>query len=147
MAIEGTFRTSRFLPHPPAAVFGAFADPARLARWWGPAGFTNEFEAFDFSPGGGWRFVMIGPDGSRHPNENVFALIDAPSKVVIDHVSNPRFVLTVELNPEGSGTRVVWTQAFADPAVARAVKHIVEPANEDNLDRLGAVLAASPDAA
>ena len=30
-------------------------DPARIARWWGPAGFTNTIHTFDFRPGGEWR--------------------------------------------------------------------------------------------
>jgi uncharacterized protein YndB with AHSA1/START domain len=38
------FRHLRVLNAPPEAVFGAFEDPALLARWWGPEGFRNTFE-------------------------------------------------------------------------------------------------------
>ncbi|MGV8825206.1 hypothetical protein [Methylibium petroleiphilum] len=47
-----TFRTSRELPFSTTTVFGAIRDPQRLARWWGPAGFTNSFQTFEFVPGG-----------------------------------------------------------------------------------------------
>jgi uncharacterized protein YndB with AHSA1/START domain len=47
-----TFTTTREIPASPAAVFAAFQDPARLARWWGPNGFTTTFETFEFRPGG-----------------------------------------------------------------------------------------------
>jgi uncharacterized protein YndB with AHSA1/START domain len=141
MTAGNTFRTSRVLPHGPAAVFAAFAEPGMLAAWWGPNGFTNEFEVVEFRPGGRWKFVMIGPDGARHPNESVFGEIEEPSRVVIRHMSAPQFTLTVDLTKVPGGTRIDWTQVFENAAVAAALKHIVEPANEQNLDRLGAVLA------
>jgi hypothetical protein len=37
---------------------------------------------------------------------------------------------------------VEWVQAFDSPEVAAAVRHIVEPANEQNLDRLTAEVLA-----
>lgn len=139
-----TFSTSRILPHSPDEVFAALADAERLARWWGPSGFRNEFSTFEFREGGRWIFVMIGPDGARHPNESAFTRIDPGKEVVIRHRSAPQFTLTIALAPADSGTHLTWTQAFDDPAVARAVQHIVIPANEQNLDRLTLVLADKP---
>ena len=104
------FRYHRVLSHPPQRVFEAFAKPELLARWWGPDGFTNTFEVFEFRVGGRWKFVMHGPNGS-HPNESVFLELKAPSAVVIHHVSQPRYVLRVTLAT-------------------------CEPANEQNLNRL-----------
>jgi hypothetical protein len=48
----------------------------------------------------------------------------------------------VSLSASGNGTLVSWEQDFADPAVAENIRHIVEPANEQNLDRLGQELKA-----
>jgi uncharacterized protein YndB with AHSA1/START domain len=135
-----TFTTSRHFAAPPAAVFAAIRDPLRLARWWGPAGFTNHFESFDFRPGGRWVFEMVGPDGTRYPNESQFTAIEADRQVVIRHTCAPLFTLTITLEASGAGTRLHWRQVLDDPAVAAAVAHIVEPANEQNLDRLGAEL-------
>jgi uncharacterized protein YndB with AHSA1/START domain len=135
------FRSQRVLPYQPQSVFEAFARPELLARWWGPAGFTNTFEVFEFRPAGRWTFVMHGPDGSHHPNESVFLELHVPSKLVIHHVSRPRYVLTVTLTAHEAGTAITWSQAFEDSAVAARIRHIVEPANEQNLDRLLSVLA------
>jgi uncharacterized protein YndB with AHSA1/START domain len=144
-----TFQTSRDIPADPAAVFAAIAVPERLARWWGPDGFRNTFETFDFKPGGIWQFTMHGPDGSSYPNLSRFVGIEPERRVVIDHVCEPFFRLTVELLPMGTpsaagkatSTLVRWTQVFDNPEVAAAVRHIVEPANEQNLARLAAEVA------
>jgi uncharacterized protein YndB with AHSA1/START domain len=133
-----TFRTSREIPASPDQVFAAFSDPRRLARWWGPAGFTNTFNVCEFKPGGRWEFVMHGPDGTNYPNESVFAEIEPPAKVVVDHVAPPIFRLTVTLAPSAGGTSVTWVQVFESPEVASRIEHIVVPANEQNLDRLTA---------
>lgn len=138
---DATFLSQRVLPHSPEQVFDAFAHPDVLARWWGPNGFTNTFDSFEFKPGGRWVFVMHGPDGSHYPNENVFEVVDRPSKLVIRHVCAPHFVLTVTLAAKDGGTAITWAQEFEDAAVASRVRHIVAPANEQNLDRLDAELA------
>ena len=139
-----TFRTQRHFAAPPAAVFAAIRDPQRLARWWGPDGFTNRFEVFEFEPGGRWVFTMVGPDGTAYPNESVFDRIEPDREVVIRHTCAPLFTLTVTLAPEAGGTQLRWAQALDDPQVAQAVAHIVEPANEQNLDRLGRELGVMP---
>lgn len=133
-----TFSSTRDLRAAPSAVFAAIKDPARLARWWGPNGFSNRFEVFEFQPGGKWVFEMIGPDGKVYPNESIFVTIEADRQVVIRHICLPLFTLTITLEPSPRGTLVHWGQAFADAAVASAIRHIVVPANEQNLDRLGA---------
>lgn len=138
---DRTAATERTLPHPPEAVFAAFETPERLAAWWGPAGFSNEFERFDFRVGGRWVFVMQAPDGTRYPNENEFVLIERPSRIVLRHVVAPLFTLDVRLEPVAGGTRLVWQQVFDDARTAQSARHVVEPANEQNLDRLEAVLA------
>ena len=138
---DATFRTHRILPYQPEAVYQAFARAELLSRWWGPAGFTNTFELFEFAPGGRWRFVMHGPNGSHHPNESVFIELRAPDRLVIEHVSPPRYTLAVTLAAHEGGTVISWAQRFEHAVVAARLKHIVEPANEQNLDRLLAVLA------
>jgi uncharacterized protein YndB with AHSA1/START domain len=133
-----TFRTSREIPVPPDRVFAAFVDPERLERWWGPAGFTNTFDVCEFKPGGRWSFVMHGPNGAQFRNESVFAEIESPARVVIQHVSEPKYRLTITLEPSAQGTTVSWAQAFEKSDVASRIEHIVVPANEQNLDRLTA---------
>jgi uncharacterized protein YndB with AHSA1/START domain len=135
-----SFVHQRDLPFTPERVYAAFADPAQLSAWWGPSGFRNHFEHCDFREGGTWQFVMEGPDGKRHPNRSRFLRLQPGVAVHLQHESAPRFTLRVDLSPQGSGTRLDWVQQFEDPAVAAAVAAIVEPANEQNLDRLAALL-------
>jgi uncharacterized protein YndB with AHSA1/START domain len=132
------FNTSRDIPASPEQVFAAFSDAARLARWWGPAGFTNTFDLCDFKPGGRWSFVMHGPDGTDYRNECLFDAIEPPARVVLRHVCAPIFTLTVTLVESERGTLLNWAQAFDSDEVADQVAHIVVPANEQNLDRLTA---------
>lgn len=131
-----TFRTSRDIPASPGQVFAAFSDPQRLARWWGPAGFTNTFNVCEFKSGGRWSFVMHGPDGGNYPNESVFAEVEPSKKVVVQHESKPKFRLTITLAPAAGGTTVSWAQTLENAEIAGRIEHIVVPANEQNLDRL-----------
>jgi uncharacterized protein YndB with AHSA1/START domain len=133
--------TSRLIDAPRERVFRAIGDPVHLAQWWGPAGFTNTFDAFDFRPGGAWRFVMHGPDGQQFPNESVFVEIVVPERVVIGHVSRPQFELTISLAERGGQTLVGWRQQFNSATECRRVAKYAIEANEQNLDRLAAVLA------
>jgi uncharacterized protein YndB with AHSA1/START domain len=132
------FNTSRQIAATPEQIFAAIAAPERLAKWWGPAGFTNTFERCEFKPGGRWIFTMHGPDGTNYPNENVFADIEANSRVVIDHIFEPKFRLTITLTASAQGTLVSWHQALDSEEFAAKVAHIIIPANEQNLDRLTA---------
>jgi uncharacterized protein YndB with AHSA1/START domain len=131
-----TFRTSREIPASPEQIFAAFSDPQRLARWWGPAGFTSTFAVCEFRPGGRWSFVMHGPDGQNYRNESVFAEVEPSRMVVVQHDSGPKYRLTITLTPSAGGTTVSWAQAFESADVAKRIEHIVVPANEQNLDRL-----------
>jgi uncharacterized protein YndB with AHSA1/START domain len=133
--------TERVLSVTPRKIFAAFEQPDRLAQWWGPKDFTNTFEQFDFKPGGRWVFVMHGPNGANHPNEAVFREIQPDTKIVIGHVSQPRFTLTVTLTAHVDKTHLAWVQEFESPEVAARLRPICEPANEQNLDRLEVLLA------
>ena len=141
MTHDTTFRAERTLPFTPEAIYKAFASAEILASWWGPEGFTNEFETFEFQVGGRWTFAMAGPDGARYPNQCVFTGLERASRVVIRHDCEPFFTLSVQLTAVDDGTHLQWVQVFDDAQIAQAVRAIVEPANEQNLDRLIRVLS------
>ena len=130
------FRHSREIPARPDAVFAAFQDPARLARWWGPDGFTNTFHTFEFRPGGSWLFTMHGPNGTDYPNESQFLEIVPDAMIQIQHVSLPHFELSISLTPNGPRTLVAWVGVFEDREFAAKSRQFLETANEQNLDRL-----------
>ena len=134
--------TSRLLPYPAEAVFSAFADPQRLARWWGPEGFTNTIQEFDFRPGGRWRVVMHAPNGADFANESEFVELDSPRRIVFRHLEPVHaFVMTLTLRPEAGGTRLGWSMCFDQAEEAARVRPFVVVANEQNLDRLEQELA------
>lgn len=141
-----TLHTCREIPATPEALFAAIQDPTRLARWWGPDGFTNRFTTCEFVPGGRWVFTMHGPDGAVYPNESRFVEIVPNQRVVIEHTVAPHFWLTIRLEPHPAGTLLQWEQVFDEESVAQAVLKICGPANEQNLDRLTAEVLSSPSA-
>lgn len=128
--------TSRVIDAPQARVFRAFSDPAQLAQWWGPKGFTNTFNEFDLRPGGAWRFVMHGPDGVNYPNESLFVEVVAPERIIFRHVSRPQFQMTITLVAQGTQTVVGWRQRFNTVAECQRIARFAVEANEQNLDRL-----------
>jgi uncharacterized protein YndB with AHSA1/START domain len=124
-------------------VFHAIADPALLARWWGPHGFTSTFHEFDLRPGGAWSFVMRGPDGIEYPMTHRFVEVVEPERIVVDHIQESHdFRLAIGLADEAGGTRVTWRMRFASPDEAARLRSFLLSANEENLDRLGEVLAS-----
>ena len=136
--------STRAFAAPRAAVFAAFSDPARLARWWGPQGFTNTFHEFKFHPGGAWRFTMHGPDGAAYAMDHQFTEIAAPERIVVRHFQPGHdFILTMTLAAQGDRTELTWEMIFTDPAEAEKVRAFILPANEQNFDRLAAHLSAT----
>lgn len=138
---------NKFIPASPAQVFAAIQDPLRVAKWWGPAGFTNTIHKYEFSPGGSWLLTMHGPDGKDYPNESRFTRIVPGQLFEIEHLNGHHFVLTLELQPHGHGTRVMWRQTFDTAEHYNKLAAFVAAANEQNLERLAAEVLRSESAA
>lgn len=140
-AAERELNTSRLIKATPAQIFQAFTEPERLARWWGPNGFTNTFHEFECTSGGVWRFDMNGPDGKVYPNEIVFNEV-SPQRIVLHHLASMHvFTLTITMVEEGDATRLSWRQAFETAAECDKVRPYAPRCNEENLDRLESELA------
>lgn len=125
-----------FVAATPAAVFAALSDPARVARWWGPDGFTNTIHRFDFRPGGSWLLTMHGPDGNDYPNESRFTRLVPGELFEIEHLSGHHFLLSIALSPSGQGTEVRWRQTFDTLEHYARIAEFVAAANQQNLERL-----------
>ena len=61
-----TIVMERVFDAPRGLVFEAWTNPEHLARWWGPRDLTLAVCEIDFRPGGAWRFVLRGRDGSDY---------------------------------------------------------------------------------
>lgn len=59
--------TTRTFDAPRALVWKCFSEREHIARWFGPKSISPviRVEAFDFRPGGKWRYVTQRPDGSE----------------------------------------------------------------------------------
>jgi len=130
------FRHSREISATPEAVFDAFKNPERLARWWGPDGFTNTFHTFEFRNGGSWQFTMHGPDGTDYPNQSEFLEIVPNSKIRLKHISKPHFELSISLDASAAGTLISWVGVFESREFAENARAFLESANNQNLNRL-----------
>jgi uncharacterized protein YndB with AHSA1/START domain len=111
----------RFIAAPRELVFRAFTTAEHLGHWWGPSGFSITTSAFDFRPGGVWRFVMHGPDGRDYQNRVVFDVIDPPARIVSHHTGGDDVEATshetrITLEAEGDKTRLTWRLVFVSIA-------------------------------
>jgi uncharacterized protein YndB with AHSA1/START domain len=136
--------STRTFDAPRDRVFGAFSDPARLARWWGPHGFSSTVHEFDLRPGGTWRFTMRGPDGAEYVSESVFLEVVEPERIVFRHLSAGHpYEMTISLEDHGGRTTVTWRMLHATASERATVEPFVVAGNEQNFDRLAAELTTS----
>lgn len=131
--------SARVFDVPRDQLFEAWTDPEKLAKWWGPRGFTNTFHIFDQTPGGYWHFVMHGPDGTDYQNQCIFLEIVKPERIVFDHVSAPKFRVVATFQDEDGKTKLTFRMIFDSAKVCEQLKPVCVPSNEENFDRLGAL--------
>lgn len=133
--------STRIIDVPREKVWQAFADKQVLEKWWGPTGFTNTIRHFEFRPGGEWHLVMHGPDGADYGNKSVFKEVTKPERIVFKHLEPVHgFLMTIVLEDANGKTDLRWEMLFDDAEECARVRQFVEPANEQNFDRLDAVL-------
>ncbi len=106
-----TLRTITIFKAPLGLVWEVWTNPAHIANWWGPQGFTNTIHQMDFEEGGEWRLTMHGPDGKNYPNRSVFKEIIPLQKIVSEHF-NPHFMTTVLFETQNAETVVDWSLLF-----------------------------------
>jgi len=118
-------------------LFRAWSDPNHLKNWWGPAGFTNTFNEFDFRVGGKWSFIMHGPDKGNYANECEFIKIDAPSLIAWKRISKPLFqVVAIFEEVSKDQTKLVFKMLFNTADECGKLKPFVVDKNEENFDKL-----------
>jgi len=129
--------TTRIFKASQELVYKAWTDPAHLQNWWGPNGFTNTFNEFDFKVGGKWSFIMHGPDKGNYPNEVEFIEIEKPSLIAWKRHSKPHFqVLATFHKVSDNETKVIFKMLFNSPEECSKLKPFVVDKNEENFDRL-----------
>ena len=137
---QRTIGTGRLIDAPRDLVFKAWTQPEHVAKWWGPNGFTNTVTEYDLRPDGDWRLIMHGPDGTDYQNHWIFREITPQARIVLDHVSDPKFHSVATFEDRDGKTYTTFSQEFETVAICNALKPICEPSNEQNIDRLEAHL-------
>lgn len=104
---------TRFFNAPRSRVFAAWTEPERLARWWGPRGFTNVKWAMDVRPGGAWFRCMRSPEGTLHTKRGTYLEIVAPERLVFTYANEdadgtlgPETLVTVRFEDHGAKTKL-----------------------------------------
>src|SRR5687767_3970994 len=134
---------TRVFDAPRELVWRAWTTREHIAQWWGPRGFTNTITLMDVRPGGVWRFVMHGPDGTDYDNEIKYNEVVKPERLAYSHGPVPRFEVTVTFVDLGEKTEVQMRSVFETAAIRKMVAEeygAVEGMHE-TMERLGEQLA------
>ncbi len=136
-------RNGRSFPVSRAKLYAAFADPARLAQWWGPHGFTNAISVFDLRPGGMWFITMTASNGTDFENRWTFEdVVDGEMVRAKHHEPVHVFTLEMRFSDEPGGSRLDWLMVFARTEENEAIEKFLHAANEQNLERLETLLTS-----
>lgn len=134
---------TRLLNAPIDLVWKVFTEPEHIKNWWGPSGFSNTISEMNVEPNGAWEFVMHSPDGTDYKNKHIYHEIVKHNKIVLDHVTAPKFRLTMTFEAQGDKTFLSWHSVFES---AGQLQHVIKvfKANEgmkQNIQRLEEYLA------
>ena len=136
---------TRVFDAPRELVFKAWTEAERLARWWGPNGFTNPVCQADPRPGGAIRIDMRAPDGAIFPMTGVFREVVAPERLVFSSYAIPNdggdalieSITTVTFVEQDGKTRVtVEAVVVKARPEARGALDGMEQGWSESLDRL-----------
>lgn len=136
---------SRLLDAPQEMVFEVWTNPEHIIHWWGPNGFTNTIHEMEVRPGGVWRFIMHGPDGTNYPNKIVYIEVVKPERLVYTHGGDEEqvdFYVTVTFEKRGKKTLLTMTALFPSAVeLERVVKeHGAKEGGVQTLNRLAEYL-------
>lgn len=144
---------SRVFEAPRELVWKAWTEPARLAAWWGPHGFSNPACEVDLRPGGAIRIDMRGPDGTVYPMTGIIREVVPPERLVfssaaLDPAGRPLFEVlnTVTFEPAG-GRTLLTVHARVTQETGGAAPYLAGQTIgwSQSLERLTALLAGIGD--
>ena len=144
---HATFAIERIYPAPPQRVFQALSDKAAKMKWFvGPGEWKARTYKMDFRVGGRERLVGGIEGEPPHSFDAIYQDIVENQRIIYTydmHVGDKRIsvsLATMELAPEGSGTRLKLTEqgAFLDGYDNAADR---EEGTRVLLDQLGRALA------
>ena len=135
---------TRVFDAPRDLVFDAFSKPELLKRWFGPRGWSLVVCEVDLKVGGGFRFVLRGPDGKQMGMRGVYREIVPPERSVhmesFDDYPGESQVTAVFVE-QGGKTTLTATILYASQEVRDAViKSGMEHGAAETYDKLADLL-------
>lgn len=127
-------------------VWEAWVDPDKVAKWWGPRGFTITTHSKDVRTGETWDYIMHGPDGTDWPNVTKYLEVEKHHRMVYDHggshTTPPLFRVTVEFTEmKGGRTKMEMTMALPTAEAAKETEKFIKKAGGNSTwDRLAEYL-------
>ena len=73
---------TRAFDAPRELVFKAMTDPNAIPKWWGPRRYETIVDKMDVRPGGAWRFINRGADGTEFAFHGEYREIVPPERLV-----------------------------------------------------------------
>src|SRR5678815_3896394 len=138
---------TRVFDAPRQLVFEAFSKPELLKRWFGPRGWSLVVCEVDFRVGGGFRFVLRGPDGSQMGMRGVYREIVPPERSIhtesFDDYPGESQVTTVLVEQGGKTTLTATVLAASREARDAVIKSGMEHGAAETYDRLAELLATA----
>src|SRR5438128_11458319 len=136
---------TRVFDAPRELVFDAFTKPELLTRWFGPRGWSLVVCEVDVRVGGGFRFVLRGPDGRDMGMRGVYREIAAPERSVhmesFDDYPGESQVTAVFVE-QGSQTTLTATVLYPSKEVRDIViQSGMEHCAAESYDKLAELLA------
>lgn len=127
-------------------VWDAWTDPKKVAKWWGPRGFSITTHSKDLKAGGHWNYTMHGPDGVDYKNITKYHVVEKYSKLVYDHGGNedqpPLFQVEVTFSEKNGKTSMAMSMTFESEQKTIELKKFIKAAGGNaTWDRLGEFLA------
>ena len=118
---------TRVFDAPPDTVFSLWSDPAHIAQWWQPDGYTTPVFEMNFRVGGAFRYCIVSAAGQEGWAQGEYRVIDAPHRIVMsfrwdsgDPTHDRETLITVTFAPAGEGkTLMTFRQAPFDSDAAR----------------------------
>lgn len=108
MSSKPALTLKRRLNAPPAKIYRAWTDAAKISRWFGPEAAEMLRAETDVRVGGRFRIVFRGPDGEEHDVGGVYREVVPNQKLVFTWAwrSTPEreSLVTVALKRDGDGT-------------------------------------------
>jgi uncharacterized glyoxalase superfamily protein PhnB len=98
----------------------------------------------DVNPEGVWDFIMHGPDGTDYKNKHIYKEVIKPEKLVLEHITAPKFRMTVTFEEQGAKTLVSIHSVFESAEQLKEVIKIfkADEGMKQNIDRLEAYVSA-----